>query len=346
MTLGYIGTYTNGESKGIYSFSLDEDKAQLSKPDVAAQLDNPTYLAINKDQTRLYSVVKEGDKGGVCSFTLHQDGTLKKINQHLTEGAPPCYLDMNSDDTILVAANYHKGAAVAYQWNTENELNEITAVYHKGKGANPERQEHTHVHFADFTPDQRFVVTIDLGTDQLITYELKNEQFQQRSVCTLAPGTGPRHLVFHPSAPFTYVLSELSSEIIVLQFDSETGSFTQVQTVSSLPDSFQGHNQGGAIKISADGRFIYVSNRGHNSIGIYQVHEGGAALKPVGFCSSGGEWPRDFELDPSGNFVIAANQNSSNLVLFKRNTETGLLTNLQSSLSVPNPVCIKCLNHR
>lgn len=346
MELGYIGTYTNGESKGIYSFSLDEDKGELSRLEVAAQIDNPTYLTINKDQTRLYSVVKEGDKGGVCSFALHQDGKLKKITQHLTEGAPPCYLNMNSDDTILVAANYHKGAAAAYQWNPEieTELTEITAVYHKGNAANPERQEHAHVHYADFTPDQRFVVTVDLGTDQLITYELQDEHFQQRSVCTFAPGTGPRHLVFHPNAPFAYVLSELSSEIIVLQFDPEMGSFTRVQTISSLPDSEQGHNQGGAIKISADGRFIYVSNRGHDNIGIYQVHEEGV-LRPVGFCPSGGEWPRDFELDPSGRYVVVANQNSSNLVLFKRNTETGLLTKRQSSLSVPNPVCVKFLEH-
>ncbi|MET1248982.1 lactonase family protein [Sporolactobacillus sp. STCC-11] len=345
MGLGYIGTYTNGESIGIYSFSLDENKEQLSSLEVAAHLDNPTYLAINKDQTRLYSVVKEGNKGGVCSFALSQDGTLKKITQDLTEGAPPCYLNTNNDDTILVAANYHKGAAAAYRWNTEkdNELTEITTVHHEGHGANPERQEHAHVHFADFTPDQRSVVTVDLGTDQLITYDLQNEQFQQRSICIFAPGTGPRHLVFHPNARFAYVLSELSSEIIVLQFDPERGSFTRVQTVSSLPDNNQDHNQGGAIKISADGRFIYVSNRGHDSIGSYQVREEGGTLKPVGFCPSGGEWPRDFELDPSGNFVIVANQNSNNLVLFKRNKETGLLTNLRSSLSVPNPVCVKFL---
>jgi 6-phosphogluconolactonase len=148
--------------------------------------------------------------------------------------------------------------------------------------------------------------------------------------------------VFHPKAPFAYVLSELSSDIIVLQFDPESGSFTRVQTISSLPDNDQGHNQGGAIKISADGRFIYVSNRGHDSIGIYQINEEGI-VKPVGFCPSGGEWPRDFTLDPSGNFVIVANQNTSNLILFKRNAETGLLTKLQSSLAVPNPVCIKFL---
>jgi 6-phosphogluconolactonase len=178
MELGYIGTYTNGVSKGIYSFSLDEEKEQLSRLEVAAHLDNPTYLAITKDQTHFYSVVKEGNKGGVCCFALHQDGTLKKITQHLTEGAPPCYLSTNSDDTILVAANYHKGSAAAYKWNTEeNKLIEITAVYHKGNGKNPERQERAHVHYADFTPDQRFVVTVDLGTDQLITYELQNEQF-------------------------------------------------------------------------------------------------------------------------------------------------------------------------
>ncbi|WP_231516917.1 lactonase family protein [Sporolactobacillus terrae] len=213
-----------------------------------------------------------------------------------------------------------------------------------GHGHDAERQEKAHVHYSDFTPDQRFIVTVDLGTDQLTIYKRLNGQLQQCHVCTFDPGTGPRHLVFHPTAPFAYVLSELSSEIITLRLDSEKGSFSTVQTVSSLPEHYHSHNQGGAIKRSADGRFLYVSNRGHNSIGIYRVDDAKGTLQAVDFCSSGGEWPRDFELDPSGEFLIVANQNSSNLVLFQRNVETGLLTDLQHSIAVPNPVCVKFLH--
>ncbi|WP_353949141.1 lactonase family protein [Sporolactobacillus sp. Y61] len=341
MTLGYIGTYTNGDSKGIYSFSLDKSEKKLDCATLAAHIENPTYLAINQEQTRLYSVIKEENQGGICAFSI-QGGMLKRTDQILTDGAPPCYVTVNRSDTMVLAANYHKGSASAYQWKG-NQLIDLATVVHLGHGRDPERQEKAHVHYADFTPDQRFIVTVDLGTDQLTTYQLLDGQFQQCHVCSFASGTGPRHLVFHPDKPFAYVLSEVSSEIFVFQLDPEEGRFSLIQTIRSLPDHYNGHNQGGAIKISADGHFIYVSNRGHNSIGIYRVDDGKGKLQAVDFCSSEGEWPRDFELDPSGEFLVVANQNSSNLVLFKRNGETGLLSEPQSSLSVPNPVCVKFL---
>ncbi|MFX3619389.1 MAG: lactonase family protein [Sporolactobacillus sp.] len=339
---GFIGTYTKGESRGIYSFDLDEEKGALTGLRLVAELANPTYLAFSPDHQKLYSVIKEGNQGGIALFAIDKQGSLEKIGEQLDAGAPPCYLNLNPEGTVLAAANYHRGTVSIYSIGGEGAPFTLTDnVCHSGSGSDPERQEGPHVHYADYSPDGRFLVAVDLGTDQLTSYQENEGKLIEKAVFDFAPGTGPRHLIFHPKASFAYVLSELSSEIITLRFDPLNGRFTHLETRSALPDDFDGHSQGAAIKFSADGRFLYASNRGSDSIGIFRVHSESGHLSRVKHVPVAGTWPRDFEISPSGKFLIAANQNSSNLVLFACNQETGELSAPLAELAVPNPVCVK-----
>ncbi|MET1248707.1 lactonase family protein [Sporolactobacillus sp. STCC-11] len=341
---GYIGTYTKGKSEGVYSFVLDTERKELTALRAEVKLDNPTYLSISEDNQRLYAVMKSGSKGGVAAYAIEASGNLHPLGTHLREGSSPCYVSTDQKNRCILDANYHKGTASLYEPNADAGIKLVANVAHEGSSANPDRQEGPHVHFADFTPDGRFAVTVDLGTDALTTYRLSDDQWTKQSELKFLAGTGPRHLAFHPSAAYAYIMTELSNEVIALHFDAEHGQFRIIQKANALPADFKGHSQGAAIKMSADGRFVYVSNRGHNSIAVFQVDEGSGKLALIEHVDTKGDWPRDFEIDPSGTLLVAANQNSGDLFLFERDSVSGHLTPLNSKLSVPDPVCIKFLH--
>lgn len=193
------------------------------------------------------------------------------------------------------------------------------------------------------TPDGKYLVVAELGSDYIITYQVNaNGKLEEVFRLEVRSGSGPRHFVFHPDDPaILYVMTEFSSEVIVLTYHNENGSFTEIQTISTIPSDFMENNQGSAIHISDDGRYVYAGNRGHNSIAIFSVDSETKKLKFVGHTSTEGDWPRDFVLDPTGKFLIASNQNTSNLVLFQRNMETGKLNMIRNDIKVPNPVCVK-----
>ncbi|MCO7128146.1 lactonase family protein [Sporolactobacillus shoreicorticis] len=341
---GYIGTYTKGKSEGIYSFTLDTERKKFVDLRAVASLGNPTYLAISSNNDCLYSVVKKGSEGGIAAFAIDASGALNLLGQNLRTGSSPCYVSVDRENTCILDGNYHEGAASFYKPDQSLGVQLKAELKHKGSGADPGRQEAAHIHFAAFTPDERFAVTVDLGLDALTTYRLAETGWVEQSELKFAPGTGPRHLVFHPNAPYAYVMTELSSEVIAMHFDSTSGHFTIIQVVSALPADFKGHSQGAAIKISADGRFVYASNRGHNSIAVLQVDEGSGKLALIEHVDTTGDWPRDFEIDPSGRFLIVANQNSGDLVLFERDPVSGHLRILDSKVLVPDPVCITFLH--
>ncbi|RSD25033.1 lactonase family protein [Mesobacillus subterraneus] len=343
---GYFGTYTKGDSEGIYSFTLDAANGKISDVRAAASLENPTYLAISEDNRFLYAVAKEGASGGVAGFTISSSGALSWINSELSPGASPCHVSVNSENSLLLSANYHKGSADSYLLDRESGRIEsvLSSAVHEGSGPD-ERQEKAHTHYAGFTPDGNYVAVVDLGIDQLITYSLDNGQLIEQSVLHIAPGSGPRHLVFHPNNEIAYLMTEFSSEVLVLKYNSQDGSFQQVQAVSTLPAEFTENNQGSAIHISSNGKFVYAANRGHDSIAIFKVEPESFLLTFVEHTSTEGNWPRDFVLDPSENYLIATNQNSSNAALYSRDAETGKLTLLQSDVKVPDPVCVKFLHY-
>lgn len=343
---GYFGTYTKGDSEGIYSFTLDVANQKILNVAPAAALENPTYLTISEDNRFLYAVAKEGGNGGVAGFDILESGKLSFINSQLAPGSSPCHVSVNPDNTLLLSANYHKGSADSYLLNAETGRISATlsSVAHEGSGPD-ERQEKAHTHFAGFTPDGNYAAVIDLGIDQLITYQLDNGQLIEKSRMHVKPGSGPRHLVFHPNKKIAYLMTEFSSEVLVLTYERENGSFEQMQAISTLPADFTENNQGSAIHISTDGRYVYAANRGHNSIAVFLVDPESFKLTFIENTSTEGDWPRDFVLDPSENFLIAANQNSSNVALYSRDVETGRLTLLQSDIKVPDPVCVKFLNY-
>lgn len=341
--IGYVGTYTKGKSEGIYSFLLDTKEKKIMDVKVAATIENPTYLTINQSKNLLFSVGKYGDHGGVFSFNVDSQGRLSKVNNQTSVGSPPCHVSVDKQNHTLLSANYHKGTIEVYPFQKNGEIMPLASVIQfEGTGPDP-RQEKAHAHYASFSPDERFVVTTDLGSDKIITFSLENNKLEEKNVLSVKPGSGPRHLVFHPSQSIAYVMTEFSSEVLVLDFDSESGFFTIRQTLSTIPSYYHENNQGSAIHISKDGRFVYAGNRGHNSIAIFKVHEETFELTFIDRISTEGHWPRDFVLDPTENFLIASNQESSNLVLFAREEETGLLTLLQSDVIVPDPVCVKFL---
>ncbi|HZG73872.1 MAG TPA: lactonase family protein, partial [Chondromyces sp.] len=299
--IGYVGTYTKGDSKGIYTFALDIEAARIEEVREAAVLENPTYLTINKDNRYLYAVAKEGDKGGVAAYSINNEtGELTEINRQLSQGASPCHVSVDDETRHVVTANYHKGTIESYTVNNEDGgvSSASSIIEHEGSGPNKDRQEKPHAHYAGFTPDGKYVAAVDLGIDQLITYKLDNGVLTQVNHLTVNPGSGPRHLAFHPNGKYAYIMTELSSEVIGLTYHSENGRFEAFQYISTIPAEFTENNQGSAIHLSSDGRFVYAANRGHDSIAVFSVNQDSGELTFVEHTKTEGNWPRDFVLDP------------------------------------------------
>lgn len=332
-----LGTYTRRESKGIYSITLDTDTEKLSDLTLIAEEASPTYLT-KAEQGELFTVTAGAGEGGVAGYQL-VNGQYQLVNTIDHEGASPCYVSVDNERQLVFGANYHKGEVTVYRILADGALEQTDSVMHTGSGPH-ENQEKAHAHYSDLTPDRRLAVC-DLGTDCVYTYDVSNEgKLSLAAKFEAAPGTGPRHLVFHPNGKFAYLFGELNSTVVVLAYDVADGSFEAIQTISTLPEDYTAFNGGAAIRISADGRFLYASNRGHNSLVVYQVSAEGEQLETIQFISTEGDFPRDFNLDPSGRFVVAANQNTDNLSLYRRDGESGLLTLIEKDIYAPEAVCV------
>jgi 6-phosphogluconolactonase len=343
--IGYVGTYTKQESKGVYQFTLDTDKKEITDVKLAAEVNNPTYVTVSGDNENLYAVSKEGENGGVTAFSIDPEtGGLNKLNSHSTAGANPCHVSADHESRTVLTANYHTKMVESYLTNEDGSLKElVSSIEHEGSGPH-ERQEKPHMHYAGFTPDGKYVIAIDLGSDRVYTYAANNGELSEAGVFDTKPGSGPRHIAFHPNGKFAYVMTELSSEVLVLHYEQKDGRFSEQQYISTIPDDFKETNDGSAIHVSADGQFVYAGNRGHNSIAVYKADQDSGVLTFVEWTSTEGNWPRDFVLDPTGEFLVASNQKSNTLTLFDRDKETGKLELLQSGVKVPEPVCVKFMN--
>lgn len=341
---GFVGTYTKQDGKGIHSFQLDTEKAELLNATVAAEVNNSTYVTISENEQFLYAVEKGGKGGGVAAFSI-QDGKLQKVNDVLESEKVPCYVALNKNGTRAFTAQYHACTVEMYSVNAETgELIDLLDVAtHTGSGPNPDRQEKSHPHFFGTTHDERFAIAVDLGTDEIITYELAGEDLLKKAVFKTPAGAGPRHLVFHPNGQAAYVMTELSNEVLVLSFDENEGTFELIASHKTIPADFRENSQGSAIRISSDGRFLYAGNRGHNSIAVFEIIENGQDIELVEIVSTTGDWPRDFDLDPTEMFLVVAHEKTHNVVLFKRGAETGRLTPANSEVTVPEGVCVTFL---
>lgn len=336
-TIGFVGTYTRETSEGIYRFTLDYVEESLKNVQVAAKVGSPTYLSIA--EKHLYAVAQNGEQGGIAAYELTKEtGGLRYLNRKLADGAPPCHVTTEGED--ILTANYHKGTVHLYKKNGSGSIQkEASVVEHEGSGPH-ERQEKPHVHYAAYTPDGKYVLAADLGTDELVTYAVEQDKLVHVSTLQVKPGSGPRHVAFHPKEKIAYLLTELSSEIIVLDYNSDEGTFAELQTIKAIPEDFEEINDASAIHVSKDGKFLYTGNRGHNSIALFAINENGT-LTFVEHTSTEGKWPRDFAIDPTEKFIVVANQHSNNLVLFKRDEETGKLSYTGSEVTVPEGVCVK-----
>lgn len=343
--IGYIGTYTKGSSKGVYAFTLDTEKAALSEAMLVAELGDPTYVAVSKDNTNLYAIDKQGERSGLASFSINQEtGRLTPLHTQLAEGIPACHVSVNKANSTVFTANYHRGIVQAYPI-IDGALQPVSSVIqHEGAGPH-ERQEKPHTHYAGLTPDEQYVVAVDLGTDEITTYAYNEQILSEVHTFKTCPGSGPRHLAFHPNGKYAYVMTELSNEVITLAYNAADGRFEEIQYISTLPKGFTDNAQGSAIHISLDGRFVYAGNRGPDNIAIFKVDDTTGKLTLVEHTSTEGHWPRDFSLDPTEQFLVASNQESHNLVLYARDAESGRLTLLQKDIEVPHPVCVKFLHY-
>jgi 6-phosphogluconolactonase len=348
----FVGTYTDGKSKGIYRFAFDPATGELTDGELASEAVNPSFLAIHPNHRFLYAVNEVGDfggkhSGGVTAFALNPaDGKLTRLNSRPSGGVDPCHLVVDRAGKHVLVANYGGGNASVLPIGSDGRLGPATSfVQHKGSSVNRQRQEAAHAHSINLNAANRFAVIADLGLDRVMIYKYDADKGtltpNDPPAVATAPGAGPRHFAFHPDGPFAYVINELDSTILALGFDAGTGSFKPLQTVSTLPVGFKGENGTAEVQLHPSGRFLYGSNRGHDSIAIFSVDRRAGMLKPAGHQSEGIKTPRNFGIDPTGTFLIVANQGSDSLVVFRIDPRTGALQPTGHRVSVPAPVCVK-----
>jgi 6-phosphogluconolactonase len=337
-----VGTFAEGEDQGIYQVDFSPESGELSNSNRVAKENKPGYLYLSKDGERVYS--SNGTKpGSISAFQWNKDkSSLNRLNNLSSIGDGACYIELSKDENLLAAANYSSGGIVMYPLDDEGAIvDDPQMIQHTGSGPHP-NQNTAHAHCVKFSDNGKFLYAVDLGIDQILTYPITAEKKLGKAEIglQLEPGDGPRHLVFHPSQDMAFVINELSSTVVSATVDPETGQFQLIDKLSTLPDDYQGQNSCADIHISKDGRFLYASNRGHNSIAVYSVSKGGD-LQLLTIESVEGDWPRNFTLSPDGKFLLVANQKSNNITVFKVDNQTGLLEFTGNEISISQPVCLK-----
>jgi 6-phosphogluconolactonase len=351
--LMYVGTYTeNGRRDGIFLVRMNAATGALQQVGAVDGGPNPSYLTIHPNGRMLYSVNETTETqgkptGAVSAYSIEpESGALTFFNEQSSEGGAPCYVSTDRKGRVALVANYVSGTLAILPIANDGGVDVAQqVVQHVGTGPVTSRQEGAHAHCIIPHPNNRFVFAADLGADRILVYrfdEATNRvQHVDRSDAPMPPGAGPRHLVFHPSMPFVFVANELNSTVGVLRCDPNTGALSLVRTASTLPAKSSGDNFPADIHVSPDGRFLYVSNRGHNSIAVFSIAPQTAALAQIQVISTGGDWPRNFTLDPTGRWLLAANQRSGSVIVFSRNAMSGELTPTSQRIDVPSPVCLR-----
>jgi 6-phosphogluconolactonase len=359
----FVGTYTEKESKGIYVFRFDPGSSEVTPLGVAAETTNPSFLAIDPSHRFLYAVNEEQkykgeNSGAVSAFAIDhqpderpkggasQTGKLQFLNAVASRGADPCYISFDKTGKYALVANYTGGSIAVFPVQSDGQIGESSAfVQHVGSSINHQRQEGPHAHWIETTPDNRFAIAVDLGLDELLVYRFNAKTGSLTAndppYAKLDPGAGPRHLVFHPNGRFVYVVNELQSSITAFAYDARSGALHKLKTVSTLPKNFIGSNETAEIRIDASGRFLFASNRGHDSIAVFSVDSKTGSLNLVDCFSTRGKTPRNFEIGPTGRFLFVANQDTNNVVVFEIDSNNGRLIPTKSVIQVPTPVCLK-----
>jgi len=350
-SLVFIGTYTGRKSQGIYVSKFDSSSGKLSPPQLAAEMRNPSFLAIHPNGQWLYAVGEvsdfgAGQAGAVSAFQIDREtGHLALLNAQPSAGAGPCHLAVDRTGKCVLVANYSSGSVASFPLRPDGGLSAHAAfLQHHGSSMNPQRQEGPHAHFITPDPANRFALACDLGLDKVFVYQLIAAKgllaANDPPSTSLKPGSGPRHLIFHPTGAFVYVINELGSSLTAFSYDHRDGRLSELQTVSTLPPEFKGDNTCAEVQIHPSGRFVYASNRGHNSIAAFAIDPGSGKLTYLGCQASGGKTPRHFALDSSGKWMLAENQDSDSIVAFHVDGANGHLLPTRERIEVGSPVCV------
>lgn len=358
LTRVYVGTYTGtlphvvGKAEGIYYFTLDRATGALKPLGLTANVVNPSFLALDPSRRFLYAVNEadetDGQPGGaVSAFAIDpSSGGLTFLNRQTSHGTGPCHLTVDATGSFVIVANHGSGSVAVYPIQSDGSLGEARdVVQHVGSSAHPRAQRGPHAHSVNFDRSKRFVFVCDKGIDKVMVYRLDLGTGKlvpnDPPFASVRPGSAPRHLALHPSRPYVYEINEIGSTVTGFLLDEETGALREIQTISTLPSDYSGHNTTADIRVHPNGKFLYGSNRGHNSIAIFAIDEATGQLSFIGHESTQGETPRNFNLDPTGRLLLAANQNSDTIVAYAVDQENGTLTPTGVVNRVPTPVCIE-----
>ncbi len=346
----YFGTYTWGgeSSKGIYRSTLDLDTGKLSEPVLAAEATNPSFLEIHPSGRFLYAVSESGLAGSVSAYAIGDDGKLKLLNRQPSSGSGPCHVSIDHAGRNVLVANYGSGSASVIPINPDGRLAKPPgSVQHTGSSVNQKRQKGPHAHSINVSTDDRFAFVADLGIDKVMIYRLDVEKgtmvANDPPYAKLKPGAGPRHFAFAPNGKYAYVINELHCTVTAFAYNSASGALTEIQTVPTLPEAFDGSSSCAEVRVHPTGKFLYGSNRGHDSIAVYRINRRKGTLTLVEHETADIKTPRNFHLDPTGKFCLVANQGSNSVVVFSINRKTGALEPTGNKISIGRPVCVRFL---
>lgn len=348
----YFGTYTSGPSKGIYAARFDASTGKLSEPELVAETKNPSFLAVHPTESFLYAVGEvnstQGQRAGaVNAYALDaKTGKLTALNQQTSGGTGPCHVAVDATGKSVLVANYGSGSIAALPIQSDGSLGAAaTTIQHTGSSVNPKRQAGPHAHFITPAPDNRFALACDLGLDKVLVYQLDAATAKLATNnpphAVVPSGSGPRHLAFHPNGKFVYVINEMALTVTTFSYDAKQGALFAEQSISTVPADYVSTEKDSTAGIAAhpSGKFVYGSNRGHNSIAVFSVDAKTGKLTLIQNESTQGKTPRHFALDPSGRWLLAENQNSDSVVVFAIDAATGRLKPTGQTVAIGSPVC-------
>jgi 6-phosphogluconolactonase len=346
----YFGTYTGAQSKGIYVSKFDSATGKLDEPELAVETKSPSFLAAHPNHRFLYAVgemtVLDGKRAGaVNAFSIEpKTGRLTLLNQQPSGGLGPCHVAVDATGRCVLVANYGSGSIASLPILKNGNLGApASTIQHAGSSVNPQRQAGPHAHFITTDPANQFALTCDLGLDKVLVYRLDPKRatltVNDPPFGVVTPGAGPRHLAFSPAGKFVYVINEIGSSLTVFSYDAKHGALKEIQTVPTLPEKFEGQNYCAHVLVHPSGRFVYGSNRGHDSIAVYAADSKSGKLTLVEHQPTQGKTPRNFAMDPTGSWLLAENQGSDSVVVFQIDGQTGRLKPTGQTVTVGAPVC-------
>jgi 6-phosphogluconolactonase len=344
----YFGTHRAGSNIGFSLAHFDTDTGALTKPEFLIEAKEPAFFTIHPDGRHLYTC-NSGSPGGVSAYEIDpHTGRLTLLNQQPAGGADTSYISLDKTERYALSANYAGGNIAVFALRPDGILGERTAfVQHTGSSVNPQRQTHAYAHSIITDPSNRFALAADLGVDKVFVYQFNEKDGSLKPndppSATVAPGSGPRHVKFHPNGRWVYVINEIASTVTAFNWNSTNGTLAEFQTVSTLPADFKGTSTCAEVEVHPNGKFLYGSNRGHDSLAVFAVDQKSGKLTLIEHVPSGGKTPRNFAFDPTGKWILCTNHGSDNAVVFRVDENTGKLTQTGQPVPVPNPFCERFL---